>query len=536
MDIVLGVAVTPTAVRMVLVEGDDADGVTVDQDGFAVGDQGVPEQVVSAVLGTREGAREGGYRLTSTGVAVGDQRQASLLRAALAERRVNNVTLVSAFLAAAALTQTVGAALGYARTALLFVQPHAATVAVVESADGAITELRQVDLPASDVSALAELTALTAGVPALSPRPDGTFVVGAGVDVGRIKATLEAASTVPLSVPEEPDTALARGAALASAHAPLFNSSTSALAWARDPGTGPVDPDRIALGYNYVAGATEDYDATAGERALAYSAVGGDDLDVEETTGLGAARITRRRRPMLVGASAVGVFVVLGVTAAVVALAVGIGPTALHQPDSGSRLAIPAQQAPPPRADQPAVPAPPPVATPAPPVQPPAAVPASSPAHPPVPVARQAPAAPAPAPPVAAAPAPAVPEAPPVQPPAPAAPAAPPVSAPAVPVNPPAPAAPPVPIPIPIPIPLPALVPALVPAPVPAAPSIKPAPSVPILPPIFKPPASSSPQIGGRPGIGGDRPGGWPGAGAGKRGGAPGWPGGGGGGRHGLPF
>ena len=64
----------PTAVRMVLVEGENGDGATVDEDNFDVaageddapahrgrpGDLGDP--------GTREGAAEGGYQLTSTGV------------------------------------------------------------------------------------------------------------------------------------------------------------------------------------------------------------------------------------------------------------------------------------------------------------------------------------------------------------------------------------------------------------------------------------------------------------------------------------
>ena len=36
MDTVLGVSMAPTAVRMVLVEGENADGVTVDEDGFDV--------------------------------------------------------------------------------------------------------------------------------------------------------------------------------------------------------------------------------------------------------------------------------------------------------------------------------------------------------------------------------------------------------------------------------------------------------------------------------------------------------------------
>ena len=36
MDIALGVSMTPTTVRMVLVEGENADGVTVDHDVFDI--------------------------------------------------------------------------------------------------------------------------------------------------------------------------------------------------------------------------------------------------------------------------------------------------------------------------------------------------------------------------------------------------------------------------------------------------------------------------------------------------------------------
>ena len=62
MDTVLGVSMAPTAVRMVLVEGENADGVTVDEDGFDVNVAAdaptinAADQVVSAILGTQEGA------------------------------------------------------------------------------------------------------------------------------------------------------------------------------------------------------------------------------------------------------------------------------------------------------------------------------------------------------------------------------------------------------------------------------------------------------------------------------------------------
>ena len=55
MDIVLGVSMTPTAVRMVLVEGERADGLTIDHDVFGItatkdaANSSAPDQVISAI-------------------------------------------------------------------------------------------------------------------------------------------------------------------------------------------------------------------------------------------------------------------------------------------------------------------------------------------------------------------------------------------------------------------------------------------------------------------------------------------------------
>ena len=90
MDIVLGVSMTPTTVRMVLVEGEKADGITVDHDTFDItanegaANSTAAEQVVSAVLGTKESAEAGGHHLKSIGVTWSDHAEASALRDALA--------------------------------------------------------------------------------------------------------------------------------------------------------------------------------------------------------------------------------------------------------------------------------------------------------------------------------------------------------------------------------------------------------------------------------------------------------------------
>jgi hypothetical protein len=441
-DTVLGVSMAPTAVRMVLVEGENADGVTVDEEGFDVNLADAPtvsaaDQVISAILGTQEGAAESGYQLRSTGVTWTDPVEAAALRDALAARKIENVMLVSSFLAAAALAQVVGNSVGYAQTGLLFVEPDTATLAVVNTADGSITEVHRQPLsPGSDP--VAELSALASGAEALETRPDGLFLVGSGVDIAPLKPQVEAATSLIVSAPEEPETALARGAALASANAPLFSSSTAALAYAQDPGTGAIDPYAIAPGYFDVA-----VDGASGEQALAYSAVPDEDADaytavVDEGdfetgtyTGVSAAPVEGGRRPLFLVVSAVVAIFVVGAAALLVALAISMRPTAAVRPEPGHNAVAPKPA--------PAAPA--------------APAPASAPAPAPEPAA-PAPAAPAPEP---AAPAPApVPAAPAPEPAAPAlapVPAAP-APEPAAPAPAPAPVAP-APIPVPVPIPLP---------------------------------------------------------------------------------
>lgn len=431
MDTVLGVSMAPTAVRMVLVEGENGDGATVDEDNFNVAAAAdaatvtASDQVVSAILGTRQGAAEGGYQLASTGVTFTDPLEAAALRDKLAAHKVENVMLVSAFLAAAALAQAVGHQTNYAQTALLYIEPDTATLAVVDSADGSIADVQRQALPDDDEAAVAQLAAMVSSAENLETRPDAVFVVGSGIDIPLIKPALEAATTLPLTAPEEPDTALARGAALASAHAPLFSSSTAALAYAQDPGTGAINPLAVAPGYFENPG-------EAGADGLAYSAVP-DDPDEFFTgsqtaaTALVDADYHERSSFRLVGSAVAAIFVI-GVVALVVSLAIAIRPTASVRPNPNQNVVV-----------APTRPAPAPAA--------------------PAPVQAPAPAAPAPAP---EAPAPeAVPQAPAPAPAAPAPVQAAPIPVPEAPA--PAPVAPPppppavAPIPVPIPLPIPGL-------------------------------------------------------------------------------
>ncbi|OBI83385.1 hypothetical protein, partial [Mycobacterium sp. 1245805.9] len=356
MDIVLGVSMAPTMVRLVLIEGENADGVTVEEDRFAVaaGDgsatSGAVDQVIAAIAGTREGATASHCRLTSTGVTWTDPADVGALRDAIASHDVGAVMLVSPLLAAAALAQTVGEALGYEHIAMLFVEHDSATLAVVEVADGSIADLHRQQLlgNASD-----EFAAMVVG---LDRRAEGVFVVGSGTghggDVFAIKAALEAATALDVMVPEEPDMALARGAALASANAPLFASSTAAQAYALDPGTGEVDSQAVTSTYLDICGI-----ADPGDGALAYSA-----LEFEAEDGASS----RGGGPFVLAGSALAAVAAAAAGVMVISLASDTHPVPAAQPTPGA--VAPASRVPQPEAQAPAV-APPAPPAPAPVVQ-----------------------------------------------------------------------------------------------------------------------------------------------------------------------
>jgi hypothetical protein len=390
MEIVLGVSMTPTTVRMVLVEGERADGVTVDHDVFdIVGIDGAAnsnpsDQVIAAILGTQESADAGGHQLLSSGVTWSDHREAAKLREALAARRIDDVMLVSQLHAAGALAQAAGRAVGHDTTAVMFIEPDTATASVVDTSDGSIRKVDSRSLHSAD--AMDVLTDMATGIESDASVPEGIFLLGSGVDIAALREHLENHVSIPVNAPEDPDMALARGAALAAASAPTFDAATVGLAYSQDP-------DGTTASEVYPA-----EDAATEGAAAAYP-----DFAVSRED----------RKPfMLVGSSLTAIFVV-GVVALVISLAVSIRPTVDTRPNPGDVASAP-PIAPPHAAVNPQ-PAPPPAA--APPAPAPAPPPVAETIAPPVPVVQQQPlprrvvAAPAPAP-EAPPPAP-VPEAPP---------------------------------------------------------------------------------------------------------------------------
>lgn len=409
MEVVLGVSMTPAAVRMVLVEGADADGVTVDHHTrpIAPGDA-VAEQVVAAILGTRDGAPEGGHRLVSTGVAWSDHAVAARLSAALRTRGIDDVVLVSELHAAGALARAVGRKTGRERTALLLTDRDIATLAVVRSSDGAVVKVHT-------AGSVADLLPMVAVLHELPEPPEAVFVVGSGVDPEAVKAQLASRTPLPVHAPVDAELALARGAALACAGLPRFEAETIGI------GDFPTEAASTQPAAAYAS--------AAHAPALGYSEVPAEDPWTE--AGADQPVTGSSPKPFAVAGSAVAALFTVGVIALGSALALAVRPAT----------------------DQPG-----PVGT--------ASLPVSAPAAPetieaPVPVARQEPRT------VFVTPAPAAPQLPG---PVPAAPpvidqrSAPPAAAPPAPVQVPAPAAAPVPVPAAVPVaPAPAVVPILTP-------------------------------------------------------------------------
>ena len=352
MDIVLGVSMAPASVQMVLLEGANADGVTVEEDEFDVSaaadsaTASASDRVLAAILGTCEGAADAGLEMSAIGVTWTDQLEAVALRDALTAHKLENVMLVSAFLAATALAQNVGGAMGYERTAMLFVELEAATLAVVETSDGSIVDLYKEEIYAETYDdATAQLTGLIAGLEELDSAPGGLLVLGTGVDIALIKPALQSATSLTVSAPEEPQTALARGAALAAANAPLFASSTAALAYAQDPGTGAVDASAAPspLSFDPLP-----YGGEFGDDDLAYSAVADEDADTPTVFLQRPVGLERepRRRPVLLVSSGLAVVGISAVVALEIAMAIGIRNTTIAlQPTPSQQLIVPAQQA-----------------------------------------------------------------------------------------------------------------------------------------------------------------------------------------------
>lgn len=327
MEVVLGVSMTPAAVRMVLVEGAGGDGVTLDTS-VADADAGAAEQVVAAILGTREGAAAGAHRLVAIGVAWTDHAGGARLRDALRAGGIDDVVMVSELHAASALAQAVGRRTGCARTALVFVERDDVTLAVVRTVDGAVVAVQSRALCTEDP--VDDLRAMVAALEHTAEPPEAVFLMGAGRDVADLAARVAEGTTLPVHGPDDAELALARGAALAAASTPRFEAATVQVSEVADPG--PLA--------DTAAGATQL--AAAGYMApLGYSALPDDAADEvvsDDGEGEAAAAAEPAEKPFLLVGSTLAAIFVVGVTALVLSLVVRISPAVEQRGDRAEML------------------------------------------------------------------------------------------------------------------------------------------------------------------------------------------------------
>jgi hypothetical protein len=219
-DAVLGLSVTPSAVGLVLVEGQDADGATMDRDAFEVGFRGrssavqTSEKAAAAVRRSEAIAATRGHRLHSIGVTWSDDAntEASLLLKSLNDSGFDNVVPVRLPEATDALARGIADVIGYDTTAVCVLEPETVMALIVHTRDSSVqTAVNHVIVTEEDL-----IRWLSGVFRRADWQPQALVIVGSGGD-DELMPVLERALSVPVFAPAEAQLALARGAALASA-------------------------------------------------------------------------------------------------------------------------------------------------------------------------------------------------------------------------------------------------------------------------------------------------------------------------------
>jgi hypothetical protein len=212
MDLVLGLSVTSTAVRWVLVEGVTGDGDAVDRGALDIVD-GVEfdaEALLTVLLDANEAVIENGVHAVGVTWTPAGEEIAGPIVEALQERGVQNAISVSETEAAEALASGIADIAGYESVAVCVFEPGYTLVAVV-NADGVSAEPQ--NLP-DDVELAASVIALD-----LNDRQlDAIFVVGSA-DLDPVVSSMDTVAAAPVISAAEADMAMSRGAAVASAMA-----------------------------------------------------------------------------------------------------------------------------------------------------------------------------------------------------------------------------------------------------------------------------------------------------------------------------
>lgn len=211
---------TPTSVGLVLVEGNEGDGTAVEHDAFEIASS---DDAAAAIMRSEALAATRGLRLKSIGVTWSEDvgREASMLMRTLSESGFDNIVPVALPEATEALARGIADALGYRTTAVCAIEPDTVIALIVhnmEIADGAVHTAFNHSID-SDDSLISWLSTVFTRA---DWQPEALVVVGSAGDFGEVMRRLQDALSVPVFSPAEAELALARGAAMASAHTAEF--------------------------------------------------------------------------------------------------------------------------------------------------------------------------------------------------------------------------------------------------------------------------------------------------------------------------
>ncbi|MGV0853181.1 DUF7159 family protein [Mycolicibacterium phlei] len=269
MDFVLGLSMTSSTVRWVLVEGLTGEGATVDRGSFDRQDDAVDhDELLDVILADVADSPLHAIGVTWTREA---EDVASGVLDALIARGYGNAIAVSEVEAGEALAAGIAEITEYDDVAVCIVEPDAAMVAMVTGARVSVDRIARpldgddaVELPSGVISML-DLNAW---------QPQAIFVVGSARDVDLVTSTLDDVTEAPVFSAAEADLALARGAALASAR------TVTAL----DAPRPRRIPTRVGALTGVLAAASVVFVASA-SAAIGITLTGSDDTDVQALAG-----------------------------------------------------------------------------------------------------------------------------------------------------------------------------------------------------------------------------------------------------------
>lgn len=212
MDLVLGLSLTSSTVRWVLVGGVTGEGATVDRGAFDFDAAVDPDDLLDVLLADVV------ERIHAIGVTwtIEAEHIASRVLDAVTARGYGDAIAISELEAAEVLAAGIAEIADYDDVAVCIVEPDAAVVAMVGAGGVTVDRIARpldgtdaVELPSSVITML-ELNEW---------EPDAIFVVGSAGDLALIQSTLDDVTASPVFSAADADLALARGAALASARA-----------------------------------------------------------------------------------------------------------------------------------------------------------------------------------------------------------------------------------------------------------------------------------------------------------------------------